>query len=201
MAEQNRAVISDAFGMPLINQFTSTEGLVGHSEPGGTVLSFASDMCITELVDEDNQPVPDGTPSAKVLLTNLYNHTQPLIRYELTDRFTGHPADPGRGHLRATADGRADDTFRYGAIAVDPLVIRTVMVRTPAALEYQVRQTGRGIDIAVVASAPLDHAALAAALSHSLHATGLPDPQVHVRQVPDISRHPETGKARRFIPC
>ena len=47
--------------------------------------------------------MPDGTPSAKVLLTNLYNHTQPLIRYELIDRFTGHPAHPGSGLLRALA--------------------------------------------------------------------------------------------------
>ena len=172
LTEKNWAAINDAFGIPLINQFTSTEGLVGHSEPGGTVLTFASDMCIAELVDEDNQPVPDGTPSAKVLLTNLYNHTQPLIRYELTDRFTRHPADTGSGYLRATVEGRADDTFYYGATAVDPLIIRTVMVRTPAALEYQVRQTGRGIDIAVVASEPLDYAALAAALARSLRAAG-----------------------------
>ena len=200
LTETNWAVISDAFGMPLINQFASTEGLVGHSEPGGEVISFASDMCITELVDQDNQPVPDGTPSAKVLLTNLYNHTWPLIRYELTDRFTGHPAAPGSGYLRATVEGRADDTFRYGTLVVDPLVIRTVMVRTPAALEYQARQTSRGIDIAVVTGGPLDHAALAAALAQSLRTAGLPDPQVHLRQVPDIARHPETGKARRFIP-
>jgi phenylacetate-CoA ligase len=200
LTEQNRAVISDAFGMPLINQFASTEGLVGHSEPGGEVISFASDMCITELVDQDNQPVPDGTPSAKVLLTNLYNHTWSLIRYELTDRFTRHPAGPGSGYLRATVEGRADDTFRYGTLAVDPLVIRTVMVRTPAALEYQVRQTSHGFDIAVVADGPLDHATLAAAFAHSLRTAGLPDPQVHLRQVPDIARRPETGKARRFIP-
>jgi phenylacetate-CoA ligase len=200
LTETNRAAISDAFGLPMINQFTSTEGLVGHSEPGSTVLSFASDMCLAELVDQDNRPVPDGTPSAKVLLTNLYNHTQPLIRYELTDRFTRHPADPDSGYLRATVEGRADDTFRYGAVTVDPLAIRTVMVRTPAALEYQVRQTSRGTDIAVVASEPLDHAALAAALGRSLRAAGLRDPQVRVRQVPDIARHPETGKARRFIP-
>jgi phenylacetate-CoA ligase len=200
LTETSQAAISDAFGIPLINQFTSTEGLVGHSDPGGAVLSFASDMCLTELVGDDNQPVPDGTPSAKVLVTNLYNHTQPLIRYELTDRLTRRPADPRHGHLRATVDGRADDAFRYGTIAVDPLAIRTVMVRTPAALEYQVRQTSRGIDIDVVASGPLDHRALAAALGRSLRAAGLPDPQVHVRQVPDIARHPETGKARRFIP-
>jgi len=175
LTETSRAVISDAFGIPLVNQFTSTEGLVGHSDP-------------------------DGTASAKVLLTNLYNHTQPLIRYELTDRFTGHPAGPGSGHLRATVEGRADDAFRYGTLAVDPLVIRTVMVRIPAALEYQVRQTSHGIDIAVVASGPLDPAALAAALTQSLRAAGLRHPHVHVREVPDIARHPETGKARRFIP-
>jgi phenylacetate-CoA ligase len=200
LTETNRAVISDAFGVPLINQFTSTEGLVGHSEPGGTVLDFASDMCLAELVDHDNRPVPAGTSSAKVLLTNLYNHTQPLIRYELTDRFTRHPADPGSGQLRATVEGRADDTFRYRSTTVDPLVIRTVMVRTPAALEYQVRQTSAGIDVAVVASGPLDHAVLGAALVDSLRTAGLPDPQVHIRRVPDIARHPETGKARRFIP-
>ncbi len=200
LAGQNRAVISEAFGVPLVNQFTSTEGLIGHSEPGGAVISFASDMCIAELVDGGNRPVPDGTPSAKVLLTNLYNHTQPLIRYELTDRFTRYPADPGHGQLRATVEGRADDTFRYGTITVDPLAVRTVMVRTPAALEYQVRQTSDGIDVAVVASGPLDQAALAAALADSLRAAGLPGPQVHLRQVPDITRHPQTGKARRFIP-
>jgi phenylacetate-CoA ligase len=200
LTDKNRAVISEAFGVPLINQFTSTEGLVGHSEPGGAVLSFASDMCLAELVDQDNRPVPAGTPSAKVLLTNLYNHTQPLIRYELTDRFTRQPADPGHGQLHATVDGRADDTFRYGTVAVDPLVIRTVMVRTPAALEYQVRQTRAGIDVAVVASGPLDHAALAADLGRSLRTAGLADPQVHVHHVADIARHPETGKARRFIP-
>jgi phenylacetate-CoA ligase len=200
LTETNRAVISDAFGLPLIDQFTSTEGLVGHSDPGGAVLRFASDMCLAELVDSDNQPVPDGTPSAKVLLTNLYNHTQPLIRYELTDRFTGHPPDPGSGLLRATVEGRTDDTFRYGTVAVDPLVIRSVMVRTPAVLEYQVRQTSGGIDVAAVASGRLDRAALAAALGRSLRAAGLPGPQVRVRQVPDIARHLQTGKARRFIP-
>ena len=46
--------------------------------------------------------------------------------------------------MRATVEGRADDTFRYRTITVDPLVVRTVLVRTPAALEYQVRQIGYG---------------------------------------------------------
>jgi phenylacetate-CoA ligase len=42
----DREAISGAFGVPVINMFVSTEGLVGHSEPGGQVLTFASDTCI-----------------------------------------------------------------------------------------------------------------------------------------------------------
>ena len=113
---------------------------------------------------------------------------------------TGTGEQPTATNRAVISDAFAGDTFRYGTIAVDPLVIRTVMVRTPAALEYQARQTSSGIDIDVVATGPLDHAALAASLRQSLRAAGLPGPQVRLRQVPDIARHPETGKARRFIP-
>jgi phenylacetate-CoA ligase len=74
------------------------------------------------------------------------------------------------------------------------------LVRTPAALEYQVRQLARGIDVSVVAHGQLDRAALASSLERSLRAAGLSSPRVRVREVADIARHPETGKARRFIP-
>jgi phenylacetate-coenzyme A ligase PaaK-like adenylate-forming protein len=196
---EDRGTIEASFGIPLITQFVSTEGLVGHSEAGGDVVSFAADACIVELVDANNQPVPEGVASAKALVTNLHNHTQPLIRYELTDRFIRHRSARS-GAVRATVEGRADDMFRYGGVAVDPLVIRTVMVRTPAALEYQVRQTAHGIDIAIIGEGELSPTALTAALEQSLRAAGLPNPHVRVREVTDIARHPETGKARRFIP-
>jgi phenylacetate-CoA ligase len=197
---EDRGAIEAAFGIPPITQFTSTEGLVGQSDPGGEVISFAGDACIVEFVDANNQPVPEGVPSAKALVTNLHNRTQPLIRYELTDRFVRHPSDPRTGVVRATVEGRADDVFQYADVAVDPLVIRTVMVRTTAAREYQVRQTARGIDIAIIAEGELNPTVVAAALAQSLNAAGLPDPEVGVREVTDIARHPETGKARRFIP-
>jgi phenylacetate-coenzyme A ligase PaaK-like adenylate-forming protein len=130
---------------------------------------------------------------------NLHNHTQPLIRYELTDRFIRHPSDRS-GAVRATVEGRADDVFHYGDVTVDPLAIRTVMVRAPAALEYQVRQTTKGNDMAIVADGELNLAAVSVALGESLRAAGLPNPHVRVREVIDIARGPETGKTRRFIP-
>jgi phenylacetate-CoA ligase len=198
LTDQARIAIGDAFAVPPVNQFVWTEGLVGHSDPGGTSLSFATDMCIAELVDENNQPVPDGVSSAKVLVTNLHNRTQPLIRYDLTDQFTKLSA-VGGPYLTATVDGRGDEVFRYEAITLDPLIIRTVMVRTPAAIEYQVQQTSHGIDIDVVTDSELDQTALTVSLEQSMRSAGLADPVVRVREVAEIARHRQSGKTRRFI--
>jgi hypothetical protein len=99
-----RMAVTEAFGVPVIDMFVSTEGLVGHSEPGGTVLTFAGDTCLAEYTDDEGRPVPDGVASSKVLVTNLHNLTQPIIRYELTDRFTPAGTSEG-GALRASAEG------------------------------------------------------------------------------------------------
>jgi phenylacetate-coenzyme A ligase PaaK-like adenylate-forming protein len=155
------------------------------------VFTFASDTCIAECVDDDGRPVPAGLPSSKVLLTNLHNLTQPLIRYELTDRFTPAPAPPAAGgFLRASVDGRADDLFRYGAASVHPFVIGAVLARAPAVREFQVRQTDRGADVtAVVDGAPetADLAALSAAVQDSLRLAGLPGPQVMMPVPPPVT--------------
>jgi phenylacetate-CoA ligase len=196
----DRAAITAGFGVPVTDQFVSTEGLAGVSEPGEPVLTFASDMCIAEPVDDSGRPVPDGTASAKVLVTNLHNLTQPLIRYEPTDHFTARPGPAARGHLQATVRGRVHGIFRYGPARIHPHAIRSVMDTAPAVTEYQVRQTRRGIDLAVIAGRDLDLAALTAALSGSLRQAGLPDPDVTVHIADTIARHPDTGKVRRFIP-
>ena len=194
-----RTAIGEAFGVPVIDLFVSTEGLVGHTEPGGAVFTFASDTCIAECVDDDGRPVPVGLPSAKVLLTNLHNLTQPLIRYELTDRFT-QAAPAAGGFLRASVDGRADDLFRYGAASVHPFVIGAVLARAAAVREFQVRQTDRGADVTAVVDGAADLAALSAAVQDALRQAGLPGPQVMIRRVDALDRDPLTGKARRFIP-
>ena len=196
----DRAVIERAFAVPVIDAFVSTEGLVGHSEPGGSVLRFASDMCLAELADEDNNPVPAGVPSAKVLVTNLHNLTQPLIRYELTDRFTRPQATPAAGWLHASIDGRADEVFRYGTVTVHPHVIRNALAGEAMVREYQVRQAGNGIEVACVTGGDLDAAALAARLEHAMRQAGLPRPRVTITLAGAIIRDPKTGKVRRFIP-
>lgn len=198
-----RAAINDGFGVPMINTFASTEGLVGATVPDGDVHAFADDACIVELVDADNRPVADGAPATKVLLTNLSNRVQPLIRYELTDSLRRQPPGPEHGHVRAIVEGRADDVFRYGQIQIHPHVIRSVLVRHPQITEHQVVQTAAGIHASVVAAEPeagVDLPALMNHLTAALTGAGLPAPEVAVDEVPQLSRDPGTGKLRRFIP-
>ena len=97
-------------------------------------------------------------------------------------------------------DGRADDVFRYDGVEVHPLVIATAMVKTPRVLEYQVRQTACGVDVAVVTEGPIEMVRLAEAIEDGLRRVGLASPLATVREVASIPRHPQTGKTRRFIP-
>jgi phenylacetate-coenzyme A ligase PaaK-like adenylate-forming protein len=194
-----RIAVTEAFGVPVIDLFASTEGLVGHSEPGETVLTFAGDTCIAECADDEGRPVPDGVASSKVLVTNLHNLTQPMIRYELTDRFT--PAGTsGGGALRASVDGRSDDLFRYPEASVHPFVIGAPLLHAPAVREFQVRQTELGADIAAVTDGEFDSSAMIAAIRRSLRQAGLTCPQVGFRRVGALDRDAMTSKARRFIP-
>jgi phenylacetate-CoA ligase len=195
-----RTAISAGFGAPLIDTFGSTEGLVGASAPDEDVITFAEDGCIVELVDEQYRPVPPGTPSAAVLVTNLTNLVQPLIRYELTDSFVQQPAAAAHGFVRARVQGRSGEVFRYGEATIHPLVIRSVLVHSRDVQEFQVRQTPGGIDATVVADHGIDLATLRQHLAAALAGAGLADPDVAVRAVPRLERHPITGKLCRFEP-
>jgi phenylacetate-CoA ligase len=194
-----RIAVTEAFGVPVIDLFASTEGLVGHSEPGETVLTFAGDTCIAECVDDGGQPVPDGVASSKVLVTNLHNLTQPIIRYELTDRFTPAGTSEG-GALRASVEGRSDDLFRYAEASVHPFVVGAPLLHAPAVREFQIRQTERGADIAAVIDGDFDPSAMVATVRRSLGQAGLARPQVGFRRVGALDRDAMTSKARRFIP-
>jgi phenylacetate-coenzyme A ligase PaaK-like adenylate-forming protein len=194
-----RATIGAGFGVPVADTFGSTEGLVGVAAPDEDTFVFAEDGCIVEPVDHLDRPVPRGTPSAAVLITVLENHLQPLIRYRLPDSLTVRAA-PATGLLRAGVEGRSDDVLRFGDRLLHPLVVRSVLVHVPEVVDYQVRQTTRGIAVSVLAPSGLDGPALSARLGTALAEAGLPGAEVCVRAVGALPRDERTGKLRRFVP-
>jgi phenylacetate-CoA ligase len=196
-----RTAISQAFGAPIYNTFATSEGLVGSSGPDEPAITMGTDSCIVEPVDAAGRPVPPGTASAKVLVTNLYNHLQPLIRYELSDSFTRHPDDPSHGHLRVSVEGRADPILRYGQAEIHPLALRSVLLDTPEVLDYQVQQTARGVAVSVLLQRETSLAPLREQLRNALARAGLADPDVTLDSVAALPRHAQTGKLRRVIPA
>lgn len=86
----------------------------------------------------------------KVLLTVLFNRTQPLIRYELSDslRLGAEPCPCGRPFVLVTGiQGRAEEVLRLpaacgGEVTVHPVVFHRVLDTVPAAGWQVVRQDG-----------------------------------------------------------
>ena len=191
-------VMRRAWNAPVVNQFGSSEGLTGASLPDDPAIVFASDCCIVEPVDEQDRPVAAGEPSAAVLLTNLYNHVQPLIRYRLDDRFFVLPS-VGSGHLRARVEGRTSELLRYGSLTVHPLLITSELTRLPAVVDYRIRQTPGGAAIDLLVSEPVDTETIAARIAAVLQQAGIVDASVQVRRVDDLPRHAATGKVARVV--
>ena len=94
-----------------------------------------------------------------------------------------------------------EGSFVYdGDVEVHLHLFRSALGRRRQVLEYQVRQTPAGADIAVRTSARLDTDAFSRELVDALTELGLARPQVSVAEVEEIERTQSTGKLRRFIP-
>lgn len=74
-----------------------------------------ADWMILEPVDADLRPVPFGTPSTTTLVTNLANHLQPIIRYEMGDSvtFSAQRCRCGSPLPVVTVVGRMNDLLRF----------------------------------------------------------------------------------------
>lgn len=146
---RTRWQIEEAFHCILRDNYGASEFPYAAFECAYGWLHSNADWLLLEPVDAAYQPVPPGQPSNSVLLTNLANHIQPLIRYDLGDSITVRP-DPcpcGSPLPAVYVEGRAGDilhmqTPSHDTIAVLPLAIGTIVDETPGIVLAQVIQTG-----------------------------------------------------------
>jgi len=166
-------------------------------------MHLPDDLAIVEPVDENNDPVPYGQPATKILLTNLYNKTQPLIRYEINDPMTmiDEPCECGSGHRRITdIQGRLDTYFEYeNGTIVHSIGMQGVLLGDPNVVEVQVTQTPGGIVVSLVTQGECDVAELRDNLVKLLVRSGLSDPDVTVVKVDSLERM-WSGKLRQYEP-
>lgn len=208
LTDDMRRRVRDAWGVEPIDFYGTTEAaVVAAGRQGQAGMDVLEDLVVVEVVDEHDRPVPPGTPGHKVLLTNLVNHAQPLIRYELTDSVTlaGGPNPLGLPYARiAAVDGRSDDVLSLparggGRVAVHPFRLRAPFARLPEVRQYQVVHDQAGLHVRVVLrpTAPADTPErVRAALVRELEAAGALPPPVEVLPVPAIAR--DAGHGAKF---
>jgi phenylacetate-CoA ligase len=93
LAPLARRQIEQAFRCRVRDVYAASEFLGIAFDCGHGWLHVNADWVILEPVDESYLPVPAGKASRTVLLTNLANRVQPIIRYDLGDCITLRP-DP-----------------------------------------------------------------------------------------------------------
>jgi putative adenylate-forming enzyme len=172
LTDEARSGITAAFGIAPFNVYAATETAGIASECSlHAGMHLYEDLVITEVVDESNRPVPSGEFGAKILVTVLFSRTQPLIRYEMSDRvkLSDTVCPCGRAfRLIEAVDGRMEEVLMFtgedgakGSIqpnafhaAIEPLAINGWrLVQAPRALKLLVVDAPAAIDIRTIESA------------------------------------------------
>jgi phenylacetate-CoA ligase len=210
LTEAMRAMISQAFGCEVVNSYGASEFMSLASECSHRKLHLNSDWAILESVDEHHQPVPPGQVGSTTLLTNLANHIQPIIRYDLGDRIAIEqaPCACGSNLPVISVQGRSGELWHLGgnrpgdAADVSALALSTVIESIEALTDFQLIQTAPD-ELALnteLSGAPALEALHRAkvALEAYLRSQGVHHMQIHTH-----SRHPSrrgrNGKVQRVI--
>jgi phenylacetate-CoA ligase len=118
-------------------------------------LHLNDDWVILEPIDANGRPVAPGQASTSVLVTNLANRVQPLIRYDLSDSVTidADPCPCGSSRPTLQVGGRRDDILHFdlapgrtgvaadARVSILPLAIETVVEEQAGIHRFQLTQT------------------------------------------------------------
>jgi phenylacetate-coenzyme A ligase PaaK-like adenylate-forming protein len=141
--------IERAFGCALINEYGSSECMSMAFSCSERALHVNSDWVVLEPVDADYRPTLPGASSHTVLLTNLANRVQPIIRYDLGDSIIMRP-EPCRCGSPLPAmevEGRCDDVVSLSradgsVVNLVPLALTTIVEEAAAVHHFQIVQQG-----------------------------------------------------------
>ena len=143
LTDEIRNKLEKRFGCYVQTHYSCTEGGEIACECSERHLHINEDWIIFEPVDRDNNPVPCGVMSDKVLITNLANKIQPFIRYELTDRVIVHDEKCacGRTSRWVEIEGRTDDILGFGnGVRIAPMSLYKILEEVPGMSRFQLVQ-------------------------------------------------------------
>ena len=114
MYPHHRELFDQVFKCPVVDEYGSAEnGIIAFQCRHGNMHLMADHLCV-EFLDENDRPVPPGTPG-RIVTTDLSTRAMPLIRYDTGD--IGKPSDRQCGcginlPLMEIVEGRKEDFIR-----------------------------------------------------------------------------------------
>lgn len=96
VTDEIREIVMEGLGTRIVDRYSTEEtGYIALQCPKHNHFHVISPVTHVEIVDEDNNPCPVGTPG-RVLLTSMQSYAMPLVRYEIGDMAEwGEPCDCG----------------------------------------------------------------------------------------------------------
>lgn len=206
-----RAYVEQRLGGVLRNSYGASEFLAMGWECAHGQMHLNADWVILEPVDERYRPVPPGEPPHAMLLTNLANTVQPLIRYELGDHVTVHAEPCACGSPLPVIEvcGRQDDPLHMagregGAVTLLPLALTTVLEDDAGVFDFHLRQIdSRTLVLRLPLEGEAGQAAMArcrSALKAFAAVQGLAPIRVRAELGEPVPRG-RSGKACRIVAC
>ncbi len=200
-----RRTLGERFHAPVRDSYGASECFLIANECRCGHLHVNADWVILEPVDERGRAVPPGEFGATTLLTNLANHVQPIIRYDLGDhvRFVPGPCECGASLPVIEVQGRADDVLTledaHGhAVHLAPLALTTVLEDEAGVFDFQLAQRGpQSLRLDVYGGGSRD--AAGTALRAFLREQGLGTTRLRCQSENGSVERGRSGKQRRVV--
>ena len=205
LSPENQRRIEKAFGCPVKNNYCMTEGGEIAMTQDGPDLLLNEDWIIVEPVDEKRNPVKDPAEwSGGILVTDLSNFVQPIIRYYVGDsvRIERIPDDQVR-MPKFEIRGRVNEVFTLAGRTFTTASIAKLSQQVSGIADFQFIQTGDdALELRAICYPEADAAQVLAGwakmLADYFSSHGCPEAKCVWSAEPPV-KNQRGGKLRRYI--
>ena len=213
LTEETRELVRRAWGLEIADTYGAGECLIvartccAH---GG--LHVMSDLCTVEIADDEGRILPPGQIGSQVLVTNLWNRVQPIVRYALGDRvgIDPEPCPCGLPFPRLLpVSGRRFAVYwattPAGTLApIAGPALTSCLLFHGGVLEFQLEQTARDAFVfryVPQPGAPVDDTRLGPWFQEEMTRAGFAGSlTLRTERLPAVPRAPGSGKLRWHLP-
>lgn len=205
LTPENYQLVKRVFNCPIKNNYCMTEGGEIAMTWDGPELLFNEDFIIIEPVDENRVPMKDTDDySQGILVTDLTNYVQPVIRYYVNDRVKIERISDDTVRLPILQiKGRVNDVFEICGKKYTSATLDSVIELYPGLVDFQFAQVADDeLCLRAVTSGVADRskalAEMADELEKYLRSHGIPMAKVSWTDEYPV-RKERGGKAPRYI--